>query len=158
MRKVSFAVAMGLLGMFSVHGAAQQPNASGHLAVAPAEVEWRAGPESLPPGARMAVLQGDPQGTEMFTWRIRLPAKYLVPPHHHPRTEHVTVLSGRLYLGHGETLVGAQAKELPAGSLFVVQPGTPHFVFTEEETVLQLHTAAPWGITYVNPADDPRNR
>jgi hypothetical protein len=31
-----------------------------------------------------------------------------------------------------------------------------HFAWTEQETVVQLHSTGPWGITYVNPADDPR--
>ena len=34
--------------------------------------------------------------------------------------------------------------------------GTPHFAWTTEETVVQLHSVGPWGVTYVNPADDPR--
>ena len=32
----------------------------------------------------------------------------------------------------------------------------PHFAFFEEETVIQINTIGPWGVTYVNPADDPR--
>jgi hypothetical protein len=39
-----------------------------------------------------------------------------------------------------------------------MQPGTNHFVWTEEETVVQLNGTGSWGITYVNPADDPRKK
>lgn len=28
----------------------------------------------------------------------------------------------------------------------------------ERVTVLQLHGSGPWGITYLNPADDPREK
>jgi len=33
-----------------------------------------------------------------------------------------------------------------------------HFAWAEGETVVQVTTTGPWGITYVNPADDPRNK
>lgn len=151
-----FALAAGLA--FGTAAATRQQHTGAHVAVTPSEIEWRPGPESVPPGSRMAVLEGDPQGDRMFTWRLRFPSNYVVPPHTHPRDEHVTVLSGRLYMGTGTTLDRTRAKELPPGSFFLLKPGTPHFVYTTEETVLQLHSHAPWGITYVNPSDDPRRR
>ena len=42
--------------------------------------------------------------------------------------------------------------------LLVVPAGTPMFGYTKEETVIQLHGVGPWGLTYVNPADDPRKK
>jgi hypothetical protein len=39
-----------------------------------------------------------------------------------------------------------------------MQPKTHHFGWTAEETIVQLHGVGPWGVTYVNPADDPRNK
>jgi hypothetical protein len=30
------------------------------------------------------------------------------------------------------------------------------FGYTEEETIIQLHGTGPWGIEYIDPADDPR--
>ena len=47
---------------------------------------------------------------------------------------------------------------LPAGSAAIMQPGTRHFALTHEEVVVQVHGVGPWGITYVNPADDPRKK
>ena len=41
---------------------------------------------------------------------------------------------------------------------FIMKPGTPHFAWTDAETVVQLHGTGPWGITYLNAADDPRNQ
>jgi hypothetical protein len=37
-------------------------------------------------------------------------------------------------------------------------PGAPHYVFMDEETVVQISTIGPWGLTYVNPEDDPRQK
>jgi len=39
-----------------------------------------------------------------------------------------------------------------------MQPKTHHFAWNKEETVVQLNGNGPWGITYVNPADDPRKK
>lgn len=39
-----------------------------------------------------------------------------------------------------------------------MQPGTPHFAWTTEETVIQMHSVGPWAVTYVNPAEDPRRK
>jgi hypothetical protein len=33
-----------------------------------------------------------------------------------------------------------------------------HFAWTKEEAVVQLNGTGPWGVTYVNPADDPRKK
>jgi hypothetical protein len=33
---------------------------------------------------------------------------------------------------------------------------TNHFAYTKGEAIIQLHGIGPWGINYVNPADDPR--
>jgi hypothetical protein len=31
-----------------------------------------------------------------------------------------------------------------------------HYAWFTEPTVFQVHGVGPWGVTYVNPADDPR--
>ena len=35
--------------------------------------------------------------------------------------------------------------------------GMHHFAKANTEVVVQIATNGPWGITYLNPADDPRN-
>jgi hypothetical protein len=39
-----------------------------------------------------------------------------------------------------------------------MEPKINHFGWTSEETVVQLSGMGPWGITYVNPADAPRQK
>jgi hypothetical protein len=58
----------------------------------------------------------------------------------------------------GDTINRDRARALPAGSFFAFPPGMAHFAFTNEETVIQLNSTGPWALTYVNPADDPRQR
>lgn len=120
-------------------------------------IEWKAGPAALPAGANMAVLEGDPTTEGPFVVRFRFPDGYHIPPHTHPKTERVTVISGTLLLATGEALDRNSAKKLPAGSFGYWPAGMKHTAWSEGETVIQLHGIGPWRINYVNPADDPRN-
>lgn len=141
---------------------AQEHHAAGeqmdHLMVIPGNLAWKDGPGSLPKGARWAPVEGDMTKAGPFTVRLKLPANYDIPPHWHPAIEHVTVLSGSFYMGTGEKFDRSRATKLPIGGFAMMAVGTRHFAFTTEEAVLQLHGMGPWGITYVNPADDPRTR
>jgi len=104
----------------------------------------------------MAVLEGDPTKEGSFVVRFQFPEGNHIPPHTHPKTEHVTVISGALYLTTGESLDRNSAKKLPAGSFGYWPAGMKHTAWSEGETVIQLHGIGPWQINYVNPADDPR--
>jgi quercetin dioxygenase-like cupin family protein len=129
-----------------------------HTIVSPQEIKWGPAPAVLPPGAEAAVLFGDPGKAGLFALRLKLPAGYSVPPHMHPVDEVVTVISGTFNLGMGETADQSQVQPLPAGSFFALPPDTAHYVFIDEETVIQISTVGPWGLTYVNPEDDPRQK
>jgi len=47
---------------------------------------------------------------------------------------------------------------LSPGDMMIMQPKTNHFAWTKEEVVVQLNGMGPWGVTYVDPADDPRKK
>ncbi len=129
-----------------------------HLLVLPDKLEWKDGPAGLPPGAKMAHLEGDMSKAEPFTFRAKLPAGYKIPPHWHPAIEHVTVLSGKLGMGAGDMFDESKGTQLPAGGFGVMPAEMHHFAWAVEDTELQVHGVGPWGITYVNPADDPRKK
>ena len=59
------------------------------------------------------------------------------------------MISGTFRLGSGEAADKNKTQALPAGSFFA---------FVDEETVVRITTTGPWGISYVNPADDPRRQ
>ncbi|HEY0766901.1 MAG TPA: cupin domain-containing protein [Steroidobacteraceae bacterium] len=122
------------------------------------DVKWGPPPPALPPGAKMAVLAGDPASTGLITIRIKMPAGYKVPPHWHPTDEHVTVLTGSLLLGMGDTLEESQAKTLTSGGYAVAPANMHHFAMTKTGAVIQITLNGPFGITYVNPADDPSKK
>ena len=104
------------------------------------------------------MLYGDPGKEGLFALRLKLPKGYHIPPHTHPKPEVVTVVSGTFRLGMGETADQSKAKSLPSGSFFALSPGMAHFAYADEDAVVQLNSNGPWGITYVNPKDDPRQK
>jgi quercetin dioxygenase-like cupin family protein len=122
------------------------------------EIKWGPAPPSIPSGAQAAVLYGDPGKEGLFSLRLKLPKGYAIPPHTHPKPEIVTVISGTFRLGMGETADKSKGRALPAGSFFALSPGMAHFAYADEDTVIQLNSTGPWGLTYVNPKDDPRNK
>ena len=128
------------------------------IVVAPGSIAWGAAPAVLPSGAKAAVLEGDPAKPGAFTLRLWLPDGYTIPPHFHPVTEHVTVMQGAFLVGMGEQLDASKFTELPTGTFGAIPAGMKHFARAKGEVVIQLHGTGPWGLTYVNPADDPRRR
>jgi hypothetical protein len=145
-------VALSFLVMASP-GAAQH---SGHSMFTPDTLQWTDTPAL--PGAKVAILEGPITEAVPFTFRLKFPANYKIAPHWHPAVERVTVLSGTIHLGVGDTFDQTKAKALPAGSISIMEPKMHHFAWTSEETVVQLSGMGPWGITFVNPADDPRKK
>lgn len=133
-------------------------NSGSHLRLNTNDLVWKEGPASLPPGVKMAVIEGDMTKPELFTIRLSLPANYKVPPHWHPAIEHVTVLKGGFYMGTGEKFNEAAAIKIAEGGFALMPIKQAHYAFTKKRTVLQLHGMGPWGINYINPSDDPRKK
>jgi len=131
--------------------------AAEHRVFAADDIKWADGPASLPKGAKMAVLSGDPKAPGVFTMRLTLPAGYKIPPHTHPADENVTILSGEFHMAMGDKWDDTKGHALTAGSFSTMPKGTRHYAWSKTGAVLQLNGMGPWGITYVNPADDPRN-
>jgi quercetin dioxygenase-like cupin family protein len=122
----------------------------------PDKMKWSDGPASLPKGAQITVLEGDPKASGPFTIRVKFPANFKVMPHVHEGPEHVTVISGAIYVGQGDKFDEKNVTRVDKGSFGLIAPGTQHFGFTKSETILQLHGMGPWVVHYVNSADDPR--
>ena len=150
-----------IIGALAVAGAtfpASAQSMEGHKIVPVQEIKWGPAPASIPPGAEAAVLYGDPSKEGLFALRLKLPKGYHIAPHTHPKPEVVTIISGTFRFGMGDAADRSKAQLLPAGSMFACAPGMAHFVYADEETVIQLNSNGPWGITYVNAKDDPRQR
>jgi quercetin dioxygenase-like cupin family protein len=152
----SAAITIPLLALSQIradHGS----NAGKAALSVPAEIQWKDGPASLPAGAKISVLEGDPSKDGFFCMRLKLPDGYRIPPHTHPKTERLTVISGTFNFGMGERFDQNATRPMPAGSFGFWPAGMKHFVWAKGETVVQLHGVGPWQIVYLNPVDDPRN-
>jgi quercetin dioxygenase-like cupin family protein len=136
---------------------AESATSEQHVVLNPADLKWGDAPPGLPPGAKLAVLAGDPNKKGLFTVRLQTPAGYKVPPHTHPTSEHITVISGTFNIGTGDKFDEAAGKEMGAGGYMVMPPGMKHYAWTPAETIIQVQGMGPFVIKYVNPADDPRN-
>jgi len=102
---------------------------------------------------------GDPTKADtQFSFRIKMPDNFRIPPHFHPADENVVVISGVLNMGLGDKFDPSSMHALPVGGFASMQKGTHHFASAKGETIIQVFGIGPWGITYVNPKDDPRTR
>lgn len=129
-----------------------------HALLTSKDVTWGNAPASLPSGAHAAVLEGDPTKEGPFTLRLRMPDGYRIPPHFHPAVEHVTVVQGTFVLGMGDEVTPRAERALDSGGFAYMPAGMRHYARTQGDTIVQLHGIGPWGITYVNPSDDPRSK
>ena len=128
-----------------------------HAIVTPNDLKW-ADVASLPPGAKIAVLEGKMNEAGPITARLKFPANYSVPAHFHPGVERVTVLSGTVNFGMGDKLDPKKTTAVGPGGFLIMPPKMSHFVCTKEEAIAQINVIGPWTVTYVNPADDPRKK
>ena len=154
-RLSTLALALAALGP-TVAWAQDPSNVDQIMVVVPADLKWE--DSKATPGAKVAVIEGPPNEAVPFTFRVKLPADYKVSPHWHRALEHVTVLSGTYNFGTGDKFDKEKTKALLPGSTVIIQPKTNHFIWTSEETVLQVHGVGPQDLNFVDPADDPRKK
>ena len=146
---LALAVALAL----PVHLAAQGVGAT---VAARSALEWGAAPAVFPPGARMAVVRGDPGKSGIFAVRLEFPNGYRIPPHFHPTDEAVRVREGIFLYGMGDTVDLKQAKRMTPGDTGTLPARMHHWAVARGRTVVTVRAMGPFEMTYVNPADDPR--
>ena len=142
-----------------ISGTQHEQAHSSHITFNPDQVKWGPAPPSLPPGAQMAVLDGDPsKAGGQFTIRVKFPNGYKVPPHWHPVDENVVVLKGVLMMGVGENFNEAVAQELGEGAFAKMPREMRHYAWAKGETVIQVYGVGPFEVNYVKATDDPRRK
>jgi len=134
------------------------PPTSQHAMVAPDTLKWGDAPPSLPGGAKVAVVSGDPTQPGPFVIRAQMPAGYRIAPHWHPGVENVTVLAGTVAIGMGEKWDDAALKNLAVGGYASLPAEMRHFFTTRSAATIQVHGAGPFAVNYVNAADDPSKK
>ena len=159
---ITIAAALGIAACTKDASNTDAPSAPPTVATASAsrsalnDIEWGPAPSVLPPGAQIAVLEGDPGKAEPFTLRLKLPNRYKIPPHTHPTTENITVLAGTFLAGMGAQFDESTMEAFGQNGFTSVPAEHAHYAMARGETVVQVHGLGPFAITYVNPADAPR--
>jgi quercetin dioxygenase-like cupin family protein len=121
-------------------------------------IAWGPAPAVFPPGAKMAVLQGDPSQASPFTVRLEMPDGYTIPPHFHPTDENVTVIEGTFLVGMGDKADFSKPLTLAAGGFITAPANHHHFARAKGKTVVQVTAIGPFALTYVNAGDDPQKK
>jgi quercetin dioxygenase-like cupin family protein len=144
----AISLAVGLSGLVVIPVSAQE-----YTSVMQRDIKWQDAP-SIGPGAKTAVIQGDPKSSGPFVMRLKLPPRTTIGVHTHPAVENVTILAGTLYFAPSDKLDRKAAQAFGPGSYFSIGQGKPMFAYTtDKETTLQLHGNGPWGITYLDSKD-----
>jgi len=122
----------------------------------PSAPHWGSAPAVFPPGARMAVLSGDPATAAPFTVELAFPAGYKIPPHFHPTAETVRVKRGTLLVGMGDTFDASKAKPMQVGDSGSIPAHAHHFAAAKGATFFTVSAMGPFAMTYVHAADNPQ--
>ena len=118
-------------------------------------IRWSDAPPSLPKGAKIAVLYGDPGAAGPFVMRVLLPAKYRIPFHWHTQPEQLTVLSGELFVANDATYNKKYARAVKQGGFLYLPAKAQQYTFTKKKTIVEIYGMGPFDVKYVDPNSDP---
>jgi quercetin dioxygenase-like cupin family protein len=114
------------------------------------QAKYGPAPAPYPPGSMMAVLSGDPtKPGSQYTVRLKLTDGTKIAPHMHGDIENVTVISGTLMVGVGNSVNPASMLALTPGSYASIPAGTPHYAMAKGDTVVQVNGVGPASMTLV---------
>ena len=149
MRALAIPAFLLLLGVSTVRAQAAP-------AAKPAALHWGPAPAAFPKGAKLAVVSGDPGKAAPFVVELSMPAGYRIPPHFHPTDETIEVKKGTFMVGMGDTFAASGLKPMKLGDKGQMPAGAHHFASAKGATIVSVSAMGPFAMTYVNPADDPR--
>jgi quercetin dioxygenase-like cupin family protein len=113
------------------------------------EIEWAPCPPNLPSGCEIALLDGSPQSTGLFTVRFRATKDFMMPPHTHPKDERVTVLEGRMLVSFGIDGTRENAKQFGPGDYYINARNEIHKVWADTLSIIQISGIGPWESHFV---------
>ena len=114
------------------------------------ELAWKA--DSALPSVQSVLLWGDPATGDHAMLR-KFPAGFAPPPHRHPATERVVVVSGTILVRYA----GSQEKKLGPGSYSEIPAGMVHAVKCLEKAECVFVLASP-GAFAIIPASQVQKR
>lgn len=122
----------------------------------PDDVQWQLAPAIFPQGMKIAYLYGDLGKHEPFTIRVMMPASSVIALHTHNLDEMLTIISGDLDHYTGPKINRSKGIHMKAGGFVHLPVNMGHALKAGDSgTILQVSGVGPFGMTYVDPKDDP---
>ena len=141
---------LALVLFFAALPAKTDLNPAALIYKSPDQIQWK---EALP-GAKMAVLQGDPMTAgRSYTLRLSCTDGTKIAPHWHPTMENATVIKSTLLLGMGAKWDDAAMTEIPTGGFVSAPAQMRHYVQCKGDTIIQVNGIAPFVVNFVGPDD-----
>jgi hypothetical protein len=164
MKSMLICLSAVMLLIFSFFAIAAQEGKLIQQRITADEIPWSKSVSNRPgsgmqPGLETVFVVGDGNQKGLFSLVFKVPAHTAVQPHSHPDERSCFVLSGLWYFAYGTVRDETKLKALPPGSNYTEPARAVHFAGTrEQEAVVECTAVGPTGTTFVNPADDPRNK
>lgn len=114
--------------------------------VVPADVKWTVATN----GIKTSVLYGDPIKPGYYVMFYVIPDGLKLPPHFHPESRTVVVVTGKFYYGYGSTFDESKMYEMPQGTYFTEPGNQHHYAYAKAgEVLLYVAGFGPTGTSYV---------
>jgi quercetin dioxygenase-like cupin family protein len=115
-------------------------------------------PGQLPAGAKLAVLEGDPNIAKVYTIRLMFPDKgFKLPVHAHSHSERFMLLSGAVRFGLGDEYDLSKTKSMKVGAVGIVPKDERHFAQADSDGVIvQITGVGPLDMKWAVMATAPK--
>lgn len=139
-----FLTAVACAALSAIAAASPSP-----VIVTPATATWQPVPQFK--GWQMATIVGNPEKTgAYYAYLLKAPAGGKAPPHFHQMTENVTVISGTVMFGLGDTVDMAKMKTFEPGTVASIPAGVHHYAVAKTDMVLEVSGLGPDTTTFVH--------
>ena len=119
--------------------------------VTPDELTWTLNPN----GTQLAKVIGDPTQAGIYATKVKFSTGLKLAPHFHREDRVVTLVSGTLYIGYGDTFDESKLVKMLPGTVWTEPAGVAHFGWARDgEAMLFMVATGPTGTT-VLPAKAP---
>ncbi|MBS0979603.1 MULTISPECIES: cupin domain-containing protein [Acetobacter] len=144
------------IGVLTFYGCLSSYAAEPAIVLDTAQIPWQPAPADFPSGIKISYVYGNPAHKGPFVIRVWMPPHSAIAPHTHSMDETLTVVSGQFTHYVGKTYDTSETKELTAGGFVHLPKNIPHALrTTDHEAIVEVVGVGPFGMTYVNPKDNP---
>jgi quercetin dioxygenase-like cupin family protein len=102
-------------------------------------------------GTQMAPITGNPSTpSAYYAYLLKVPAGVRIPAHFHAMRETVTVISGVMMFGIGDTVNVAKMLTFGPGNIVSVPAGLHHYAMAKTDAIIEVSGIGPDTTTFVH--------